>query len=203
MLKAIGGDRIKGHILDVSNTETLAKQVSQFFEKIGTFNHLVYTAGDAFDFMTLADFTRPRAEQIFNVRYWALVECVRQAISHMPPSRTSSITFTSATVAQRPAPGWAMVGSGVNGALDALTRGLSMDVAPIRVNCVAPGMVDTELWWWLEEEKRKVLFEEYSKKFLTRSVGLPEEVAEAYVYLIRCNYVTGQTITVDGGASLV
>ena len=129
-----------------------------------------------------------------------MLECIKH---RMPSSRESSITFTSATTAQRPALGWAMVGSGVTGALNSLSRGLTLDLAPIRVNCVAPGVVATELWEWLEEGARKALFEEYTKKVSIGSVGNPDEVAESYGYLVRCNYVTGQTVTVDGGSVLV
>jgi NAD(P)-dependent dehydrogenase (short-subunit alcohol dehydrogenase family) len=80
---------------------------------------------------------------------------------------------------------------------------LAFDLAPICVNCVAPGVVDTELWQWLEEGARKALFEDYSKKFLMGSVGKPDEVAEAYGYLVMGNYVTAQTVVVDGGSVLV
>ena len=164
----------------------------------------MFTAGDrGFSFMTIDQFTKEAAEKIFDIRYWALLECIKHAVKHMPKSRTSSITFTSATISERPSPGWVLVGTGVTGALNSMSRGLAMDLAPIRVNCVAPGVVDTELWSWLEEGARTELFKDYSKKFLTGSVGEPDEVAEAYGYLIRCTYVTGQIVTIDGGAALV
>ncbi len=198
-----GTDRVKGYVLDVSDSSNLQSSVAAFYDKIGAFNHLVWTAGDGFSFMTIETFSREAAEKIFNIRYWAMLECIKQGIPRMPRSRESSITFTSGTIAQRPSPGWVLVGSGVAGALNSLSRGLALDLAPIRVNCVAPGVVDTELWEWLEEGARKDLFEDYSKKFLTKSVGNPDEVAEAYGYLVRCNYVTGQSVTVDGGSVLV
>jgi NAD(P)-dependent dehydrogenase (short-subunit alcohol dehydrogenase family) len=203
-LSEIGGvERVKGFILDLSDSTNLQSSVEAFYNKIGEFNHLVFTAGDNFNFMKMEQFSRDVAEKIFNIRYWALLECIKQAVTHMPNSRSSSITFTSATLAQRPTPGWVLVGSGVTGALESLSRGLAIDLAPVRVNCVAPSVVNTELWGWLEENARAALFEDFSKKFLTGSVGDPDEVAEAYGYLIRCNYVTGQSITVDGGSVLV
>jgi NAD(P)-dependent dehydrogenase (short-subunit alcohol dehydrogenase family) len=198
-----GGHRVKAFVLNVSDPEKLPGAATELFNKIGTFHHLVYTAGDGFTFMNIENWTRADGEKIFNVRYFALLECVKHALPHMPSSRSSSVTLTSATGANRPAPGWALLGSGVSGALTSLCRGLALDLAPIRVNCVCPGVVDTELWEWLEEKHRKVLFEDLGKKFLTGRVGDPEEVAEAYGYLIRSNFVTGQNVTLDGGASLV
>src|SRR5271169_1299161 len=198
-----GVERVKGSIFDLSDSANLQSAVEAFYKNIGQFSHLVFTAGDNFNFMKIEQFSRDVAEKIFNIRYWALLECIKQAVTHMPSSRSSSITFTSATLAQRPTPGWVLVGSGVTGALESLSRGLAIDLAPVRVNCVAPSVVNTELWGWLEEGARAALFEDFSKKFLTGSVGDPDEVAEAYGYLIRCNYVTGQSVTVDGGSVLV
>jgi NAD(P)-dependent dehydrogenase (short-subunit alcohol dehydrogenase family) len=202
-LSAIDPHRIKAHVLDVS-APNLEAALTAFYDSVGPFNHLVFTAGDAgFTFMKIDQFTRSAAESIFNVRHWALLECIKQAVPRMPTERTSSITFTSSTLSQRPAPGWVLTGASVTGALESLSRGLALDLAPIRVNCIAAGVVNTELWSWLEEGARTTLFENYSKKFLTGSVGEPDEIAEAFGYLIRCNYVTGQSLTVDGGAVLV
>jgi len=202
-LQEIGGDRVKAYVLDLSNRDKLVENATAFFEKVGSLNHLVWTAGDSFSFMKIESFTRQEADKVFNIRYWALQECVRLAVPRMPASKESSITFTSATIAERPTPGWVLVGSGVSGALNSLARGLAVDLAPVRVNCVAPGVVDTELWGWLEENAKKGLFAEYAKKFPVGSVGRPDEVAEAYAFFMRCGYVSGQTVTVDGGSVLV
>jgi len=203
-LSNIGGSQsVRASVLDVSDSTNLESALTAFYDKIGNFDHLVFTAGDGFSFMKIDTYTREDAEKIYNIRYYGMLECIKHALPHMPKSRNSSITFTSATIAQRPAAGWVLVGSGVCGALISLSRGLALDLAPIRVNCVVSGVVDTELWNWLDEGPRKALFEGYAKKFLTGHVGGPDEVAEAYGYLIRCTYVTGQSLTVDGGSALV
>jgi NAD(P)-dependent dehydrogenase (short-subunit alcohol dehydrogenase family) len=202
-LSHVGRGRVRGYVLDVSDPIRLEAVVKNFYEKVGGLNHLVYTAGDGFSFMQLEQFTRAEAEKIYNIRYWALLECVKQAVPRMPKSSGSSVTFTSATNVHRPIPGWTLTGSGVTGALDSMARGLAVDLAPVRVNCVLPGIVDTELWNWLEESQKAAVFERNGQKLLTKSIGKPDEVAEAYGYLLRCNHVTGQSLTVDGGAALV
>jgi NAD(P)-dependent dehydrogenase (short-subunit alcohol dehydrogenase family) len=202
-LSALPADRAKGYVLDVSDKENLESAVTAFYDKIGAFDHLVFTAGDGFNFMTIDQYTRDVAEKIFNIRYWGLLECIKHAVPRMPKSRFSSITFTSATMVHRPSPGWVLVGSGVTGALDSLGRGLAIDLAPIRVNCVLLGIVDTELWGWLEKDARAGFFEDASKKNPTGTVGTADEVAEVYAYLMKCAYVTGQSLTVDGGKTLV
>jgi NAD(P)-dependent dehydrogenase (short-subunit alcohol dehydrogenase family) len=77
-----------------------------------------------------------------------MLECVKLVKSRMPQSRESSITFTSSTADVRPSAGWILVGTGVTGALKAMARGLAVELAPVRVNCVSTGIVDTSLWDW-------------------------------------------------------
>jgi len=200
-LKSLGKDRVRGYVLDVSDSANLEKAVTEFYEKIGTINHLIYTAGDpGFVFMTMEQHEQARAEKIFKIRYWSMLECVKL---RMPQSRESSITFTSSTADVRPSAGWILVGTGVTGALKAMARGLATELAPVRVNCVSPGIVDTSLWDWALPDIKPAVYKQYEEKSPTKSVGYPDEIAEAYGYCIRFKHVTGTSLTVDGGATLV
>jgi len=202
-LKSLGKDRVRGYVLDVSDSANLEKAVNDFYEKIGTINHLVYTAGDpGFEFMTMEQHEQARAEKIFKIRYWSMLECVKLVKSRMPQSRESSITFTSSTADVRPSAGWILVGTGVTGALKAMARGLAIELAPVRVNCVSPGIVDTSLWDWALPDIKPAVYKQYEEKSPSKSVGYPDEIAEAYGYCIRCKHVTGTSLTVDGGATL-
>ncbi|KAG9076751.1 hypothetical protein FRC06_009338 [Ceratobasidium sp. 370] len=110
----------------------------------------------------------------------------------------------------RPSPGWALV-SGIVGAVESATRGLAVDLKPIRVNTVSPGLVVSEFWDGLPEDARKAMYETSGQKLLVGHAGTPDEVAEAYIFAMKassvpgvaCSYFTGQTITVDGGVVLV
>jgi NAD(P)-dependent dehydrogenase (short-subunit alcohol dehydrogenase family) len=93
----------------------------------------------------------------------------------------------------------------LNGAVIALTRGLAIDLAPkrIRVNTVVPGLVDTELWDKNNPKGfREAVIEKASKILLVEKVGTPQDIAEAYIYLLRADYVTGTSIVIDGGGLL-
>ncbi|KAL1646622.1 hypothetical protein SLS58_003209 [Diplodia intermedia] len=158
-----------------------------------TIDHIVYSAGDALATIPLADASTPR---------------VRRAGTTLPSGTLSSFTLTSGTAAHRPLPGWAVVGGFATGLLG-MTRSLALDLAParIRVNCVAPGAVDTGLWDGMvgaggEGEKRKV-FEALEARLPTGRVGRVEDVAEAFLYLMRDANATGSVVTTDGGALLV
>ncbi|KAF8598538.1 hypothetical protein BDV93DRAFT_594032 [Ceratobasidium sp. AG-I] len=110
--------------------------------------------------------------------------------------------MTIGSAQARPLPGIGF-GIGVSGAVETATRGLALDLKPLRVNTISPGLVDTELIQQFPEQLRTSMFENLVPKLLVGHVGTPEEVAEAYIFAMKCQYLTGQVIIVDGGGVLV
>ncbi|CAI8983214.1 hypothetical protein EMIT0P74_80140 [Pseudomonas sp. IT-P74] len=88
----------------------------------------------------------------------------------------------------------------MNAALEALSRGLALELSPGRVNTVSPGLIATPLWSKLSEEARQSMYEGAAARLPARRVGQPEDVANAIVYLAPTPY---STVLVDGGASIV
>jgi NAD(P)-dependent dehydrogenase (short-subunit alcohol dehydrogenase family) len=95
------------------------------------------------------------------------------------------------------------LGASICAAMEGLTRALAVELAPIRVNIVSPGVVRTPLWSNMTEADRKALYHETAERLPVGHVGDAEEIAEAYLYLMRQGYSTGQVLVVDGGAVLV
>ena len=87
--------------------------------------------------------------------------------------------------------------------MEGLTRALAVELAPIRVNIVSPGVVRTPLWAGMPEADREALYRQMAETLPVGHVGEAAEIAEAYLYLMRQGYGTGQVVTVDGGAVLV
>jgi NAD(P)-dependent dehydrogenase (short-subunit alcohol dehydrogenase family) len=87
--------------------------------------------------------------------------------------------------------------------MEGLTRALAIELAPIRVNIVSPGVVKTPLWASIEEADREALYRQTAERLPVGHVGAAAEIAEAYLYLMRQNYATGQVLVVDGGAILI
>jgi NAD(P)-dependent dehydrogenase (short-subunit alcohol dehydrogenase family) len=113
-----------------------------------------------------------------------------------------SITLTNSVAGLRPRKGRTVVAS-VCGAMEALTRALAVELAPIRVNAVCPGVVRTELWNDMSETDREAMYRDLGQRLPIGRIGEPEDLAHAYVYLMREHYSTGQVVVVDGGALLV
>jgi len=176
------------------------EQVKELFKKIGGFDHLVFTAGETLQLSELSTAKIDEGREFFNLRYWGALMAAKYGSQYI--HKDGSITLTTGTVGLRPWKGWTVAAS-ITGAVDALTRALAVELAPVRVNAVCPGVVKTELWGNMPEADREALFNDIGSKLLTGRVGEAEEVAEAYLYLMRGKYTTGQVIVVDGGSVLV
>ena len=191
-------DGAKGFAVDVRNEE----EVSSFFGRLGSFDHLVFTAGDwgAMAGGSLAEMDLAKAGLAFTVRFWGALSCIKHAHKHL--SAGGSITLTDGMVAHKPRKG-AAVSSAMAGAVEHLTQGLAVELAPVRVNAVCPGAVRTEVWNSIPEDKREERLKRMTERQPLARIGEPSEIAEAYLYLMRGGYTTGQVLHVDGGMGLV
>ena len=185
-----------GHPVDLRSPAS----IRALFETIGAFEHLVYTAGEGLLIASLADLDLAKARAAFEIRYWGALAAVQAAIPHL--ARAGSIVLTSGTAGHRPHPGF-VIGSSVCGAMEAAARTLAVELAPVRVNVVVPGFVDTDLWSNVPEAARHDMFRDAAAKLPVKHIATPAEVAEHYLSFMRGTYVTGQSIVVDGGGVLV
>jgi NAD(P)-dependent dehydrogenase (short-subunit alcohol dehydrogenase family) len=186
----------EGHTLDLSNE----RDIQNFFHNIGDFDHLVFTAGDTLQLNELAATDLTKARHAFELRYWAALAAVKYASPHI--RQEGSIVLTTGVAGQRPHRGWTVAAS-VCGTIEALTRALAVELAPIRVNAVSPGVVRTNLWQSMNADAREQLYESVGKTLLVGRVGEACEIARAYLFLMQEGYSTGQTVVLDGGAVLV
>ena len=102
----------------------------------------------------------------------------------------------------RPRPG-ASVGSASCGAVEAFARSLAIELAPIRVNTVRPGFIDTPLIDSLMGESAGSIKQAAAQRLPVRRIGRPEDIAEAVLFLMKNGFTTGITLTVDGGNTLM
>ncbi len=134
---------------------------------------------------------------ILESRLLGVIHVVRRA---RPKMAGGSITLMSGLYANRPAPG-AALGAAAVAAIDGMTRALALDLAPIRVNAVAPGMIDTPLWDSFGPQREAILAQ--ATALPVGRIGRPDEVAAAVLLLMSNGFVTGTVLAIDGGGSLV
>lgn len=189
-------DRVEGRVTDLSDEA----RIRELFATIGAFDHLVYTAGESLRLAELPTLDLAEAQAAWNLRFWGALAAAKYGSPHIKPG--GSIVLTTGIAKDRPLKGWTNAAS-ICGAVDALTRALAIELAPIRVNAVAPGVVRTPLWDNLTDDARDALYRDLGAKLPVGRVGEAHDIAQTYLYLMREAFSTGQTITVDGGTLLV
>jgi len=187
------GQAAKGLTVDVKDEPSVAA----FFDAAGPFDHLVFTAGDwGHMFGPTRDLDVEASKARMEVRFWGAARAAKHAIRQI--AKDGSITLTGGMLAHRP-----MVGAPLTTASaqtsEGLAIGLARDLAPIRVNAVCLGLIMSEqIQNWGD-----AMIRSFTSNLPLPRGGTVEEAAEAYLYLMRATYVTGQVVRVDGGGSLV
>ena len=167
-------------------------------------DHIVFTAGEGIRSSKVDELDIKEIKNFGNVRFFAATLLGKHAPKFLNEGPASSITYTTGTVSQRPIAGWAMTAGFATG-LHGLTRGLALDLKPLRVNLISPGLVDTEFWAHMKEEEKQGLFNMYLEggKLPTGRVATAADIAESYIFAMRDYNMTGTVISTNSGSLLV
>jgi len=164
-----------------------------FFARLGSFEHLVLAFSPGpIGLGPIREISLDDFETAFSGKLFAYIHAIREA------QVTDSITMISAASARAAVPGSAALAA-VNGAIERLVSPLAAELAPVRVNAVSPGIVDTPWWSFLPEDQRQAQFEMAAASVPAGRVGAPADVADAIGYLVGAGLVTGTILAVDGG----
>ena len=174
-----------------------AARIAAFFEGQAPFDHVVVAAA-ATKTGTVAKLAQDDAEAAMNSKFFGAYRVAR----HARITDGGSLTLVSGFLSTRPSASSVLQGA-INAALEALARGLALEKAPVRVNAVSPGLVATPLWSGLGDADRRAMFEGAAKQLPARRVGQPEDIAQAILFVASNPFVTGTTVTVDGGGTIV
>lgn len=177
---------------------TKQEQLNAFLQSIGTFDHFMSTVGGAMG----GGFLEAPAEEIrraIEEKFYANLFIARAVAPHI--NKGGSMTFTAGSGGRPDNASGAIIG---NEAISTLVRGLAVELAPnARVNAVAPTWTVTPLWRNLEQQQIEEIRAQFGGQIPLGRTAEIGEVAQAYVFLMTCGFITGQTITVDGGLTLV
>ena len=192
-IKTIGKGEAK--ILDTSKES----HVIDFFSSIEPFHHLVISAAD-FIMGPFLELSMQEAKRFFDSKFWGQYCVAKYGAKKI--LKGGSITFFSGVAGQKPVSNLS-VASAINGAIESLTRALALELAPIRVNAIAPGIVATPVWDSMPEKERFAYFQKAGQKLPCGRIGQPEDIAQIVRFLIECGYATGDVIFCDGGDRLI
>ncbi|HJY81715.1 MAG TPA: SDR family oxidoreductase [Candidatus Binatia bacterium] len=189
------GDAVRTVALDVADEVG----TRSFFQELDHLDHVFITAGTLIRDTRLAP-DSATIRPAMDTRFWGALYAARYGAQKMNGS--GSITFMSGTAATRPLGGMS-VASASCGAVEAFARALAVDLAPVRVNTIQPGFVDTPLLDEFLGAQRAEILAAAARRLPVRRIGQPEDIADAVLFLIKNGYITGITLTIDGGGLLV
>lgn len=187
------GGAVEGVTLDTGDAPAL----EVFFAEREPWDH-VYCSAASTKVAAVKDLPLEDAQASFDSKFWGAYRLARVA----KIADGGSLTFTSGFLSQRPKSGAAIQGA-INAGLEGLTRGLALEFAPVRVNCISPGLVKTEMYESLEGDGRRAMFDNAAERLPVGQVGLPEHIAIQALALMDNPYMTGSTVFVEGGGLLV
>jgi NAD(P)-dependent dehydrogenase (short-subunit alcohol dehydrogenase family) len=186
------GRGVEPALLDATNDAAVAK----FFADGTVWDHVVSCVG-AGGRGNVRELETGPAYAAMEGKFWAGFRIARAA--RIAPD--GSLTFVSGGLSQRPAAGAALI-SAINAALEHLSKGLALELAPIRVNTVSPGPVDTPMWDRYGPDQKRKFLEGAASHVPLKRVAQPEEIAELILFFMTNRFITGTVVPLDGGSTL-
>jgi NAD(P)-dependent dehydrogenase (short-subunit alcohol dehydrogenase family) len=177
---------------------TTREGLSDLQDAVDTVDHIVLSAA-SLQYKPFRDFPADEAAHTVTGKllgYWNVVHQLAPKLSD-----DASIVLFSGVASTRPGPGTAAV-TAANAGVEGLARSLAVELAPIRVNALSPGIVDTESWSGMSSQEREQLFTDTAASLPVGRIGQPEDAAAAVLFLLTNPYVTGTVLDIDGGARL-
>jgi NAD(P)-dependent dehydrogenase (short-subunit alcohol dehydrogenase family) len=185
------GERLGVRAIPADVTSDAA--VENLFRECGTVDHVAVTAAQLRS-APVKELAIEDAKATMESKFWGAYRVARSA--GIAPG--GSLTIVSGFLSLRPRPGSAIV-SAANGALESLARGLAIDLAPVRVNAVSPGIIDTPIRAAMPEGARKTMLEKVATGLPVKRVGQGEDIAQQIVACMANGFMTGSIIYLDGG----
>lgn len=178
--------------LDMTDPDSIAA----WSDTVPSLDHLVISASSAAH-GPFTDLPEAEVRRMFDAKFFGPYSTTKAVAGKI--RKGGSITFFSGVLSRSPGMNCSGLGA-VNGAVEALTRSLALELGPdLRVNCLSPGMVRSDAYAGMDAEAREAMYQATGESLPTGRVGEAEEAAEAALFLMSNAYTTGIVLDVDGG----
>jgi NAD(P)-dependent dehydrogenase (short-subunit alcohol dehydrogenase family) len=187
--KEIGG-HVEAQPIDLMQENS----IRDFFQTVGSIDHLV-VSGSSTKSSSFRDLATEDAKTSMTSKFWGPYLAAKYA----QINSNGSIVLFSGILSRKPSSGMAVL-SAINAAVEGLGRALAVELAPIRVNVISPGLVATSAYEKMPEDQREAMFQNTANRLPVGRIGNPEEIAATVLHLMENGYITGAVIDIDGGA---
>ncbi|MES9541639.1 MULTISPECIES: SDR family oxidoreductase [unclassified Actinomadura] len=194
-LAKAAADGLTARRLDAASAE----EVAAFFAEETTYDHLVLALSGGAGAGPIATLDLADLRTGFEAKFWLHLRILQAALPRLAAG--GSVTFVTASSARAALSGTAGLAA-INGALEAMVPPLAAELAPLRVNAVSPGVIETPWWDGMPAEQRTAMFAEHAAALPVGRVGRPEDVAQAILLTATNGFITGSVIECNGGLSL-
>ncbi|GGP19875.1 SDR family oxidoreductase [Silvimonas iriomotensis] len=188
--------QIEGEVTSVALDATDNAAIEAFFAHAEPWDHIVISAAQT-PTGPVGKLALEDAYRAMDSKFWGAYRIARAA--RFAPG--ASLTFVSGFLSVRPSKNSVLQGA-INAAIESLARGLALELSPVRVNTVSPGVIVTPLWDKLPEADREQVFAKTADHLPAKRVGQPQDIANAVLYLAGTPFATGSTVLVDGGGAI-
>jgi NAD(P)-dependent dehydrogenase (short-subunit alcohol dehydrogenase family) len=193
---ALSDPGLRGHQADGGSAE----QIAALAEDIGPIDWLIVTLSGSEGPGPIASLDLIMLRRAFDAKFWGHITTIQAALPHL--AADGSITLLGAITARAAMPGTAGIAA-INGAVEALVKPLAAELAPIRVNAVSPGFVDTPWWAGIPGDAKDAYFAQAASQLPARRIATADDIAEAVVLAATNPNMTGTILESDAGARLV
>ncbi|MEZ2224325.1 SDR family oxidoreductase [Rhizobium sp. RCC_161_2] len=176
-------------VLDTGDTNG----IDSFFASHETWDHIVVSAAQT-PSGPVRKLSLDDAKKAMDSKFWGAYQIAKAARI----AERGTLTFISGFLSERPSATSVLQGA-INAALESLARGLALELSPVRVNAVSPGLIDTPIWAKMDEANRTAMFERVASSLPAKTIGQPSDIANAVLFLLTTPFATGSTVRVDGG----
>ncbi len=191
--------QIGGEVVAVEVDARDAQSLARMFQEVGAVDHLVVTVGPGSPKQRYATFLEQPivdARALFDNKFWPQYLCARAGAPYVREG--GSITLFGGGAARKPVKAMAVLAA-VQASIEGLVRGLALDLAPMRVNCVAPGRIASNSFDAMPAPERDAMLKAWAESLPVQRIGEPSDAAEAALFLMGSRYSTGNVLYVDGG----
>lgn len=184
------GPNAEGVALDISEPETIARQLAG----IGSVHGLVLAAIER-DANTIRDYDIPKARRLVTLKMVGYTETVHTLLDRMEASRETGIVLFGGRAKDAPYPGSTTVSS-INGGVEGMTRTLALELSPIRVNALHPGIIGDSPFW---SSKPPGVLDQYTSRTPGGELATMADIVDATLFLLRNRGISGESLHIDRG----